>query len=328
MVARPHLQKLADRARLLPPLPAAIVYPCDRDSLQLALSGAFAGFLAPVLVGPESRIRDVAASAGLEIARLPVVDTADDSEAAGLCAANLARIGVVRALVRGMLGNDDLLKPVVAMEDGLRGDHRLSHAYFLDLPGRASGLVLTDAYMNVAPNLAAKRDIVHNAVRLAAAIGIATPRVALLAAMNGPAPAFPSTREAIALKSMAQQGIFGPAIADGPLAPDSALSAEAARANGITSEVAGRADILFGPTMEASLMVLRTLQAVTGCLAAGVILGARVPIVVPARNDPIDVRIASCVLASLLGATLPEYAAPVPVAAATEPLERAGSVTV
>ena len=128
-----------------------------------------------------------------------------------------------------MLGNDDLLKPVVAPEDGLRGDSRLSHAYFLDLPGRAGGVVLTDAYMNVAPNLAAKRDIVHNAVRFATALGIAAPRVALLAAMDGPAPAFPSTREAVALKSMAEQRMFGPAIVDGPLAPDSALSAEAAR---------------------------------------------------------------------------------------------------
>ncbi len=307
MVVRPHLQKLAERVRLGPPLPAAIVFPCDQESLQLALSGAFAGYLAPTLVGPEVRIRDVAMKAGLDISRLPIVDTADAPRDASVCAAGMARDGTVRALIRGSLGNDDLLTPIVAADAGLRGRHRLSHAYFLDLPGRTGGLVLTDAYMNVAPNLAAKRDIVHNAVAFASAIGYAAPRVALLAPMDGPAPAFPSTGEAIALKAMAAKGMFGAAIVDGPLAPDSALSIDAARANRVVSDVAGRADVLVGPSMESSLMVLRTLLATNGGLAAGVILGARVPIIVPARNDPMDVRMATCVLASLVSAASAEW---------------------
>jgi phosphate acetyltransferase len=298
MVIRPHLQRLVERLRMRPPLRAAFVYPCDRDSLQLALSGSFAGYLAPVLVGPESRLRDLANMAGLDISRLELVDTADDPRAAGVRAAELARDGRVAALVKGSLSNEDLLSPVAAPESGLRTDRRLSHATFLDLPGRAAGLLLADAHLNITPNLAAKRDIVQNTIDLALALGFATPAVALLAATDVESPAFPSTRDAIALKLMAAQGLFRGAIVDGPLTPDSALSGAAARANGVTSDIAGRADVLIAPSMEAATMVLRTLTALTGGLAAGLVLGARVPVVLPARTDPMEVRMASCVLAS------------------------------
>jgi len=304
MASRPHLQKLVERTRLRPPLGAAIVFPCDRESLQLALSGAFAGYLTPTLVGPEIRIRDVAGKAGLDISRLAVVDTPDDAREAGLRAAQLARDGHVAALVKGSLATQELLGPVVAQDSGLRTERRLSHAYFLDIPSQARGYLLADAQMNVVPNLAAKRDIVQNTIQLAVALGVATPNVAVLAAMDGPAPAFPSTMDAVALRAMATQGMFPEANVDGPLTPDAALSADAARSRGVTSEIAGAVDVLIAPAMESALMVMRTMLALGGGLAAGLVLGARVPIVLPARYDSMEVRMASCVLASLLSIAL------------------------
>jgi phosphotransacetylase len=300
MIGRPHFRHLVEEARRLPPLPAAFVFPCSADALQFASSGAFAGFVAPLLVGPEARIRDVANRGGIDISRLPIVDTPPEPRAAGEVAAGLARHGSVRALIKGSLGNDDLLAPVAAAESGLRGERRLSHAYFVDLPGRATGLLLADALLNVAPNLAAKKDIVQNTIGLAHALGVAAPNVAILAAMDGESPAFPSTRDAAALKTMARRGMFAGAVVDGPLTADSALSAEAARANGAHSDVAGRCDVLIAPTMEAASLVVRTLTGLTGGLAAGLVLGAAVPIVAPARGDSLEVRMASCVLATLV----------------------------
>jgi phosphotransacetylase len=314
MTSRPHLQKLVERARLLDPLPAAVVFPLDRDSLQLALSGAFAGYLEPTLVGPEQRIRDAANRAGLDISRLALVDTPDEPRAAADSAAALAREGRVQALIRGSLSPEDMLGRVADADSGLRSERRLSHAAFLDLPGQPRFLLLADASLNVAPNLAAKKDIVLNTLHLANALGLAEPRVALLAAKATVAPAFPSTSEAAALKSMAAQGAFPGAIVDGPMPPDVALSADAARVHGAKGDVAGRADVLVAPSMENATMVLRTLVGVTGGLAAGLVLGAKVPIVVPGPRDPMDVRIASCVLAALLRASQRgSEPAPVPV---------------
>ena len=310
MVQRPHVQKLVERARRSDPLRAAHVFPCDRDSVQLALSGAFAGYLAPTLVGPEARIRDVANHAGLDISRLTLVDTPDEPRAAAERAVALARDGSVEALVKGSLGNDDLLAPVAAPDSGLRTETRLSHACVLDLPGLARPLVLADAYLNVNPNLAAKREILLNTLQLAAAIGIATPRVALLAAMDGPSQAFPSTTDAVALKSMAAQGHFGNAVVEGPLTPDQALARPDER-----SEVAGHADVLIAPGMEAAIILLRTLTGLTQGLAGGIVLGARVPIVLVGRSDTLESRTASCVLALLMhasGAARPEASPPSP----------------
>jgi phosphate acetyltransferase len=310
MPARPHFQKLVERTRLRAPLAAAVVFPCDREALQMALSGAFAGYLTPTLVGPETRIRDLAGKSGLDISRMPIVDTPEDARSAGVRAAELARDGEVAALVKGSLAKEDLLNPVVAPDSGLRTERRLSHAYFLDIPGQPRGYLLADAQMNIAPNLAAKHDIVQNTIQLAAALGIAAPNVALLAAMDGPAPAFPSTIDAIALRTMAMQGKFPGATVEGPLTPDAALSADAARSRGVDCEIAGRVDVLITPSMESGLMVMRTMLALGGGLAAGLVLGARVPIVVPTRHDTMEVRMASCVLASLLSNALGEAAAP------------------
>jgi phosphotransacetylase len=300
MPTRPHFQRLVERVRLLPPLSAAFVYPCDRDSIQLALSGAFAGYLAPVLVGPEMRIRDLADRSGLDISRLPIVDTADTPKAASERAILLVRDGKVTALVKGSMSDGDLLAPVAAPDSGLRTDRRLSHAYFVDLPARPSGMLLADAVLNVTPNLAAKKDIVANTIELARTLGVDVPAVALLAAMEQRSVAFPSTTDASALKAMADQGAFGRARVEGPLTADSALSAEAARVNGAQSEIAGRPDVLFAPTMEGASLVLRTLLGLTHGLAAGIVLGARVPIVIPGQNESMEVRMASCVLASLV----------------------------
>ena len=297
-----QFQKLAARARTGPPLAAAVVYPCDGDTLQLALSGEFAGYLAPTLVGPEMRIADTARKAGVEIARLPIVDTDDDPRAAAARAVDMARDGKVAALIKGSLGIEELMTPVTHPESGLRTDTRLTHAYFLDLPGQDRGLLLADAQLNVNPNLAAKRDIVQNTIALAHALGVARPHVALLAAMDGASAAFPSTTEALALKEMAAQGVIDGAFVDGPFTPETALLPDAARAASEPDAVAGNADVLIAPNMEAALMVLRTLLGVTRGLAAGLALGARVPIVVPARSDSIESRMASCVLASLVAA--------------------------
>ena len=302
MLTRTHFPRFAERVRHVPTPAAAFVYPCDGDSLQLALASAFTGILAPVLVGPETRIRDVAAKAGIDLARLPIVDTDDAPRGAAIRAVELAHTGRVAVLVKGSLGNEDLLSPVSAPDSGLRGPRRLSHAYFLDLAGWPHGMLLADAHLNITPNLAAKRDIVQNTIAFAHVLGETTPRVALLAATDAVNPAFPSTADAAALKAMADEGMFEDAIIDGPLTADSALSADAADANGRRSEVGGRADVLIAPGMEAALLVLRTLTSLTSGLAAGLVLGARVPIVAPVRADSMEVRMASCVLASLMAA--------------------------
>ncbi|MEP6656410.1 MAG: bifunctional enoyl-CoA hydratase/phosphate acetyltransferase [Betaproteobacteria bacterium] len=299
MTVRPHFQRLVERVRLRPALSAGFVFPCDSDSLQFALSGAFAGFLAPILIGPEARIRDVAAQAGLDISRLPIADTEDSPAAAADRAAELAGAGHVRALVKGALGIDDLLPPAANNGAGLRTDRRLSHAYFVDLPGRPEGILFADAVLNVTPTLAAKRDILQNTLELASAIGIATPHVAVLAAMNTPNESFPSTLDAAALRTMANEGFFPGSVVQGPLTADSALSADAARSNGVSGEVAGRPDIMIAPSLEAASLLLRALTVLTGGFAAGVVLGARVPIIAPAGTDSMEVRIASCVLAAL-----------------------------
>jgi len=305
MPARPHFQKLVERVRLHPPLAAGIVYPCDRDALQMAFSGAFAAYIAPTLIGPEKRIRETADKAGLDISRMSIIDTADDPRAAAAKSVELARDGHVEALVKGSLGNEELLSLVAAQDSGLRTTCRLSHAYFVDIATQPRGYLLADAQMNVTPNLAAKRDIVQNTVHLARALDIEVPKVALLAAMDGAAAAFTSTTDAVALKSMATQGRFPGAIIEGPLTPDSALSMVAANAKGVKSDIAGLVNVLIAPSMESALMVLRTMLALSQGLAAGIVLGARVPIVAPMRHDSMEVRMASCVLASLAARSNP-----------------------
>jgi phosphotransacetylase len=313
MAIRPHFQRLVDRARNLAPLAAAVVYPCDSDSLQIALSGQFAGYLAPVLVGPEGRIADAAAQAGLDLSRIDLIDTPDEPFAAAQRAAELAKNGEVRALIKGSLYPDDLMRAVATPESGLRGERRLTHAFFVDVPGYPRPFVLSDALLNIAPTLAAKRDIVQNAIDFAHALGIAAPLVAVLSAVEGVTPALPSTADAAALSKMALQGMITGGVVDGPLTADSALSAAAARANGVESKVAGAADVLIVPGLESGALLLRTLIGMVGALAAGVTLGAKVPVVLFGRGESMEVRMAACVLAWLTAQ------APWPAGSATEP---------
>jgi len=317
MAVRPQFQRLVDRARSFRPLRAAVVYPCDRDSLQFAVSGRFAGYVAPVLVGPEKRITDAAAQAGLDLSTVDLIDTPDEPYAAAQRAVALARSGEVRALIKGTLYPDDLMRAVAAPEAGLRGERRLTHAYFVDVPGYSRGFVVSDAVLNIVPNLAAKRDIVQNAIEFAHSLGLTTPRVAVLSAVEGVTPALPASGDAAALARMAAQGLIKGAIVEGPLTADSAMSAAAARANGVESPVAGNADVLIVPGLEAGALLLRAIVGMFGGLAAGVALGAKVPVVLPARGESLELRMASCVLASLV-AQVPQPA-PQPVAAKPEP---------
>jgi phosphate acetyltransferase len=325
MVVRPHFQRLVDRARNLSPLPAAVVYPCDSDSLQIALSGRFAGYLAPVLVGPEKRITDAGAQAGLDLSRIDLIDTPDEPFAAAQRAAALAKDGQVRALIKGSLYPDDLMRAVASPESGLRGERRLTHAFFVDVPGYPRPFVLSDALLNIAPTLAAKRDIVQNAIDFARALGIATPHVALLSAVEGVTPALPATGDAAALVKMAAQGMITGGIVDGPLTADSALSDVAARANGIESKIAGSADVLIVPGLESGALLLRAITGMFGALAAGVTLGAKVPVVLSSRGESMEVRMAACVLASLV-AQAPQHATgaaePKPDSPAATPADR------
>jgi phosphotransacetylase len=303
MATRPHFQRQVERVRNLPALPAAVVYPCDRDSLQIALSGQFAGYLTPVLVGPEPRIADAAAQAGLDLARVTIIDTPDEPFVAAQRAVALARAGEVQALIKGSLYPDDLMRAVAAPEGGLRGEHRLTHAFFVDVPGFARSFLLSDAVLNIAPNLAAKRQIVQNAIDFAHSLGNPNPQVAVLAAVEGVTPALPATGDAAALAKMAAQGMITGGAVEGPLTADSAMSAAAALANGVNSKIAGSADVLIVPSLEAGAIMLRALTGMFGALAAGIVLGAKVPVVLAARGDSMEIRMAGCVLASLVAQT-------------------------
>src|SRR5450755_2107700 len=300
MISRTHFQRLVEQVRNFPPLPTAVVYPCDRDSLQIAMSGQFAGYLAPVLVGPEARIADAAAQAGLDLSRIERVDTPDDPFAAAQAAVALARNGAVSALIKGSLYPDDLMRAVAAPESGLRGERRLTHAFFVDVPNFARPFVISDAVLNIAPTLAAKREIVQNAIELARAVGMTTPQVAVLAAVEGVTPALPATGDAAALVKMAAQGLLSGGTIEGPLTVDSAMSSAAALANGVDSRIAGHADVLIVPSLEAGALMLRTLTGMFGALAAGIVLGAKVPVILAARGDSMEIRMAGCVLASLI----------------------------
>jgi len=326
MVIRPHFQRLVDRARNMPPLRAAVVYPCDRDSLQNALSARFAGYLDPVLVGPEKRITDAAAQAGLDLSRTDLIDTPDDPFVAAQRAVALVKEGQMRALIKGSLYPDDLMRAVATPETGLRGERRLTHAYFVDVPGYSRAFVLSDAVLNIVPNLAAKRDIVQNAIDFARGLGVANPQVAVLGAVEGVTPALPATGDAAALAKMAIQGLITGGVVEGPLTADSAMSSAAARANGVVSQVAGNADVLIVPGLEAGALLVRAMVGMFGALAAGVTLGAKVPIVLSGRGESMEVRMASCVLASLVAQGEPTSAAP--AAEKSQPTAPAGPVSV
>ena len=283
----------------LPAISVAVVHPCSEDALRGAIQAAEKGLIVPILVGPEAKIRVVAHSADLDLSPYRIVNT-DHSHAAAALAVSMARTGEVQALMKGSLHTDELMGEVVKSVDGLRTERRVSHVFVLDVPSYPKPLLISDAAINFEPDLDAKRDIVRNAIDLAHALGISEPKVAILAAVETVNSKMRSTLDAAALCKMADRGQITGGIVDGPLAFDNAISAEAAREKGIVSAVAGHADILIAPDLEAGNMLAKQLQYLAGAKSAGVVLGARVPVILTSRADDVTARIVSCALAVLL----------------------------
>jgi len=282
-----------------PPVPVAVAHPCDDLSLGAAIEMAKAGLVVPILVGPEAKIRAVAAAAGLDIFAYRIVDV-PHSHAAAAAAVALVRSGEAALLMKGSLHTDELMHEVVAHDTGLRTERRLSHVYVMDVPSYPRPLLITDAALNIAPTLEEKRDIIQNAIDLAHIMGTVLPKVAILAAVETVNPLMRSTVDAAALCKMADRGQITGGLVDGPLAFDNAISPQAAKQKGIVSPVAGQADILVVPDLEAGNMLAKQLSFLAGADAAGVVLGARVPIILTSRADSERTRIASCAIAVLM----------------------------
>ena len=294
-----HRQRLLEQAQARSPIPVAVVNPVDQVSLIGAVDAAQAKLITPVLIGPADAIEDAAQLAGIDIAGLKLV-TADDAEAAAASAVDMALAGSVEALMKGALHTDVLMHAVVAGTHNLRTERRISHVFVMDVPTYPRPLLITDAAINIYPDLETKRDIVQNAIELAHALGIAMPRVAILSAVETVSPKIKATLEAAALCKMADRGQITGAILDGPLAFDNAVSADAAKIKHIVSPVAGQADILVVPDLEAGNMLAKQLEYLAEAEGAGIVLGARVPIVLTSRADNVLSRIASCAVAVLL----------------------------
>jgi phosphate acetyltransferase len=294
--------ELLARTTSLEPIRMAVVHPVDRDALLGAVQAAHEGLIIPVLVGPEDRIRSTAAAHDLQIAGLSLINTEHSHEAADT-AVRLARSGQVDALMKGSLHTDELMHAAVAPRSGLATDRRMSHVFVMDVPTYPRPLLITDAALNVAPDLMAKRDIVQNAIELALAIGVQTPKVAILSAVETVNPKLRSSLDAAALAKMAERSQIRGGVVDGPLAFDNAVSPPAARVKGIVSPVAGRADIVVVPDLESGNMLVKQLDYLGDSQSAGIVLGGRVPIALSSRADSALERVASCALAVLVTRT-------------------------
>jgi phosphate butyryltransferase len=293
------MRAILDRAASGAAVATAVVHPVDAASLLAAVDAASAGLIVPILIGPAARIKAVAKAAGVNIAAFRLIDAAD-SRAAAAQAVALARTGEVALLMKGDLHTEELMHAVVAAETGLRTARRISHVYLMDVPDYSRLLLITDAAINIAPTLQEKVSIVQNAIDLAHMLGIAQPRVAILAAVETVSGKMRSTIDAAALCKMADRGQITGGLLDGPLAFDNAINEAAAAEKGIISPVAGRADILVVPDLEAGNMLAKQLSFLAGAEAAGVVLGARVPIILTSRADSASTRLASCALAVLI----------------------------
>lgn len=283
----------------MPPVLCAVVHPCDPASLGGALEAASQGLIEPVLVGPEARIRAVAQAERWDLAAHRIVPT-EHSHAAADAAVALARSGEVQALMKGSLHTDELMAAVVSSGTGLRTSRRISHVFVMDVPAYPRMLLVTDAAINIAPGIRDKVDIVQNAIDLAQVLGVPQPKVAILAAVETVNPEMPATIDAAMLCKMADRGQITGGLIDGPLAFDNAVSLEAAQTKHIVSDVAGRADVLVVPNLEAGNMVAKQLQYLAGADSAGIVLGARVPIILTSRADSVRTRLASAAVLKLL----------------------------
>lgn len=290
---------LLEHARQFPAIRVAVAHPCDATSLAAALEAHATGLIDPLIVAPRHRVEAIAVQAGLDLRGI-TIDDVPHSHAAATRAVELARAGQVEAIMKGSLHTDELMAAVVDPGTGLRTARRVSHCFLMQSPAYPRPFILTDAAINIAPTLEQKADIIRNAISLAHAIGVADPRVAILAAVETVSPAMPATIDAAALCKMADRGQIAGGTLDGPLAFDNAVSIAAARIKGIRSKVAGLADILVVPDLESGNMLAKQLEYLGGAASAGVVLGARVPIVLTSRADSREARIASCALALLM----------------------------
>ncbi len=301
-------QRLLQLAKTLPPVVTAVAHPCDESSLSGAVDAAKLGLIKPILVGPKQKIEAVAKAARLDISGYELVD-APHSNAAAARAVELVRAGKAEALMKGSLHTDELMAEVVKKDTGLRTARRISHCFVMDVPSHPDALIISDAAVNIAPTLEAKVDIVQNAIDLAHALRAPEVRVAILSAMETVNPNVPSTVEAAALCKMADRGQITGAVLDGPLALDNAISPEAARIKKIVSPVAGRANVLIVPDLESGNMLAKSLSFLAGADSAGIVLGAKVPIILTSRADSSMARLASCAVAALVAQARRESAA-------------------
>jgi phosphate acetyltransferase len=290
---------LIERCAELEPVSTAVAHPCDESSLTAAVEAAEADLIRPILVGPAAKIRAVAEQHGLDIRPYRLVD-APHSHAAAAKAVEIVRAGEAETLMKGSLHTDELMAEVVRKETGLRTERRISHVFIMDVPTYPKPLGVTDAAINIFPDLETKVDIVQNAIDMAHALGVERPKVAILSAVETVTPKIPSTIDAAALCKMAERGQITGGLLEGPLAFDNAISKEAAEIKGIRSEVAGDADILVVPDLEAGNMLAKQLSFLANADAAGIVLGARVPIILTSRADTVRARMASCAVAVLL----------------------------
>jgi phosphate acetyltransferase len=294
---RAKYDRLIATAKEVPPATTVVVHPCDETSLRGAVDAAEAGIIKPILVGPAETIANVARQSGIDLARYQIVD-APHGEAAAR-GVQLIREAKGELLMKGSLHTDELMREVTSATTGLRTARRVSHVFIMDVPTYADTLFITDAAINIFPDLDAKRDIIQNAIDLYTQVGLGTPRVGILSAVETVTTKIPSTIEAAALCKMAERGQITGGILDGPLAFDNAIDPEAARIKGIKSPVAGRAQILVVPDLEAGNMLAKNLTFLARAGAAGIVLGARVPIVLTSRADSVRARMASCAVAVL-----------------------------
>jgi phosphotransacetylase len=305
-------EQLLARCASLEPVVTAVAHPCEATALAGAIDAAAQGLITPILVGPAAKIREVAAASHIDLDGVRIVDAAH-SHASAAGAVALVRQGEAELLMKGSLHTDELLGAVVARETGLRTGRRLSHVFIMDVPTYHKVLIVTDAAINIAPTLEDKADIVQNAIDLAVSLGVARPKVAILAAVETINSKMPATLDAAALCKMAERGQITRGVLDGPLAFDNAISREAARTKGITSEVAGDPDILLAPDLEAGNILAKNLTFLANADSAGIVLGARVPIILTSRADSVRSRVASCAVAMLAAHARRQSAQPLAV---------------
>ena len=291
-------ERLLARCKTLPAIPTAVAYPCESSALESALEAGKKRLIEPLLVGPAKMIEEIARKAGLDLAGARVVD-APDAHAAARKAVELVREGKAELLMKGSLHTDELLGAVVAREGGLRAGRRISHVFIMDVPTYHKVLVVTDAAINIAPTLEDKVDICQNAIDLVVSLGVARPKLAILAAVETVTSKMPATTDAACLCKMADRGQITGALLDGPLAFDNAISKQAAKTKKIESEVAGDPDILLAPDLEAGNILAKQLSFLANADSAGLVLGARVPIILTSRADSVRSKIASCAVGVL-----------------------------